>query len=171
LEVSNGEPKQARAQAGLIPGDRYPDKKHIEGRVREAASRRHRLAVAPTYGSRRSCFLGKLKVGSVAIAGVDDMPAMVVGGNVIGSGHRAAQQMVAADDEPQLLARIQCQPDREQVDVHAGDLSGGKLLDAIKAMGRHAVRGVRLIEMAKGRAQATVGAFGSEPLGLMHSFV
>jgi hypothetical protein len=76
-----------------------------------------------------------------------------------------------ADDEPQLLARIQCQPDREQVDVHAGDLSGGKLLDAIKAMGRHAVRGVRLIEMAKGRAQATVGAFGSEPLGLMHSFV
>jgi hypothetical protein len=70
----------------------------------------------------------------VAIAGVDDMPAMVVGGNVIDSGHRAAQQMVAADDEPQLLARIQCQPDREQVDVHAGDLSGGKLLDVIKAM-------------------------------------
>jgi len=59
----------------------------------------------------------------------------------------------------------------EQVDVHAGDLSGGKLLDAIKAMGRYAVRGVRLIEMAKGRAQETVGAFGSEPLGLMHYFV
>ncbi|HWO45734.1 MAG TPA: hypothetical protein VNO87_09185, partial [Methylomirabilota bacterium] len=56
----------------------------------------------------------------------------------------------------------------EQVDVHAGDLSGGKLLDAIKAMGRSAVRGVRLIEMTKGRAQATVGAFSSEPLGLMH---
>ena len=97
------------------------------------------------------------------VAGVDDMRAMVVGGNVIDSGHRAAQRMVAADDQPQLFARIQCQPDREQVDVHAGDLSGGKLLDAIKAMGRHAVRGVRLIEMAKGRAQATVGAFGSEP--------
>ncbi len=100
--------------------------------------------------------LGKLKVGSVASAGVDDMPAMVVGGNVVDSGHRAAQQMVAADHEAELLARIQRQPDREQVDVHPGDLSGGNFSIAIKAMGRHAVRGVPLIEMAKGRAQVTV---------------
>ena len=88
-----------------------------------------------------------MKVGSVTIAGVDDMPVMVVGRNVVDSGHHAAQEMVAADDEPQLLARIQRQPDWEQVDVHADDLSAGKLLDAVEAVDRHGVRRARLIEM------------------------
>ncbi len=32
----------------------------------------------------------------MTIAGVDDMPAMVVGRNVVDSGHHAAQEMVAA---------------------------------------------------------------------------
>src|SRR5260370_36424855 len=85
------------------------------------------------------------------------MPAVVVGRNVVNSGHHATQQMVAADYEPQLLARIQRQPDREQVDVHFGDLSGGKLLDAVEAVDRHGVGRARLIEMPYGHAEATGG--------------
>ena len=98
-------------------------------------------------------------------ASVDDMPAMVVGRDVIDSGHRTAQQMMATDDEPQLLARIQRQPDREKVDVHADDLSWSKLLDAIKAVDRHAVRRVRLVEMPWGHSQATVGTLVLQELG------
>ena len=111
-----------------------------------------KMRLGPSAGQRSpSCFAdrlyGKLKVGGVTSASVDDMPAMVVGRDVIDSGHRTAQQMMATDDEPQLLARIQRQPDREKVDVHADDLSWSKLLDAIKAVDRHAVRRVRLVEM------------------------
>jgi hypothetical protein len=81
------------------------------------------------------------------IAGMDDVPTMVLGRNVVDSGHHAAEDMVAADDEPQLLARSQRQPDWEQVDVDADDLSAGKLLDVVEAVDRHRVRLARLIEM------------------------
>jgi hypothetical protein len=54
---------------------------------------------------------GKLKKGCVRAAGVDDMPAMIVGLNIADTGHDAAQQMKAAHDQPQMLSRMQCKSD------------------------------------------------------------
>jgi DNA-binding NarL/FixJ family response regulator len=90
-------------------------------------------------------------------AGVDDMPTMIIGWHVLRSRHHPAQQVVAADDQSQLFARTERKPDREQVDIQANNLSGCKLLNAIETMGWYGVRGVALIEVTHGRAQAAVG--------------
>ena len=86
------------------------------------------------------------------------MLAMVIGADVVSARHDAAQDVVAADDEPQLLARLQRQPYREKVDVHAGDFAGRQLLDPVEAVDRDGVRRAHLVEMAQGHAQAAVGA-------------
>ncbi|MCX5403106.1 hypothetical protein OHA37_04310 [Streptomyces sp. NBC_00335] len=54
---------------------------------------------------------------------MDDVSSAVGGGVLAVSRHHRAQERAAADDEAELLTRLEDEPDREQVDLEVDDLA------------------------------------------------
>jgi hypothetical protein len=67
------------------------------------------------------------------------------------------QQVLRADDEPELLARVEDQADRSQVDLDLRDLTRLQLLHPVEAVRGNRIRGERFIQLPGGHAQAAVG--------------
>ncbi len=94
---------------------------------------------------------------------MDDVPSLVVGDDrwkVLGhSGacrqvrHHTTQQVVAADDEPQLLAGVKCQPDGEHVNIDRDDLTGLEFFSAVKAVSGYDIRRCRLVQTPHGNCR------------------
>jgi len=79
-------------------------------------------------------------------------------GNVVACRwHMRTQHVVRADDEPKLLAMVEHQADRSQVDLDICDLTRLQLLHPVEAVRRNRIRGERLIQMPGRHAQAAVG--------------
>ena len=67
---------------------------------------------------------GQLQVGGVLAAGVDDVLSAVGADVLADPGHQRAEQVPGADDEAELLAGVERETDREQVDLDVDDLAG-----------------------------------------------
>jgi hypothetical protein len=72
-------------------------------------------------------------------------------------GHPWAEQILRADDQSKLLARIEHQTDWQQIDFDLNDRAGVEFLDAVEAVHRDFVRRQRLIQVSHRHAQTAGG--------------
>src|SRR6266446_6529008 len=102
---------------------------------------------------------GQLKIRGIPSAGMDDVLATIDTGVFAESGHHRSDQVSGTDNEAELLAGMEGEANRQQIEFDVNDLAGREFLHAVEAMGRYVIGRQLFVEVPSRYPQPAVRTF------------